>query len=79
MFRLHIDIPLDVDEEKSAELSREIVKILEESLRQNKVSKSLSLFQYRLADDTDRAIRNYLIKDENDHVSKKKIKVELNV
>lgn len=71
MFRLHIDIPLDFDEEKSVQVSKEIAEKLR-TLLSNDVKK----VQYRLANDEDRAIRNYLIKDENNHISNKKCFIE---
>ena len=78
MFRLHIDFPLGEDEEKAAEASKMIAHFLENGLTIFQYAGlSVSMFQYRLADDSDRAIKNYLIKDENNHVANRKIKVEL--
>lgn len=71
MFRLHIDIPLDFDEAKSAEISREIAEKLKGFL-----SADVKKIQYRLANDEDRNVKNYLIKDENNHIANRKSVIE---
>ena len=79
MFRLHIDIPLSEDEQKSVDLSRSIAKVITEALETSRLTENdaLKKFQYRLANDDDRSIRNYLLKDAEGHVRTKKIIVEL--
>ena len=67
MFRLHIDIPLTLNEEESANIASEIAKEFKFFLS-DKVKK----VQYRMADDDDRTVRNYLIKDDEGHCSTKK-------
>lgn len=79
MFRLHIDIPLSDDELKSAEDSKFIITLLEETLNNSVLVKKyggrVSVVQYRLSRDEDRMVRNYLIKNENGHVSTNKSKI----
>lgn len=68
MYRLHVDIPLFSDEQQSIEETNRIVEILK-TILSDKVKK----VQYRLAFDDDRAIRNYMIKDSEGHISNKKV------
>ncbi len=78
MFRLHIDIPLDMTEDWAAQLSKTITAHLETWAKENGMAAlGLTKIQYRLADDTDRNIRNYLVKDEQGHVSTKKSIIEI--
>ena len=71
MFRLHIDIPLHENEEVASKLSDAIAVELKKML-----CFGLLKIQYRLANDEDRAVRNYLIKDSEGHVSTKKCVIE---
>jgi len=85
MFRLHIDIPLSNDEEKATKFSQAIMDMLPGKIRSlqsgmtdvAKIAREVTKVQFRLANDEDRSIRNYLIKDSEGHVSTKKTKVEL--
>ena len=77
MFRLHIDIPLDFTEEESIRISNQISVFLCNGIKDGDDVKGIKKIQYRLAYDNDRTIRNYLIKDENGHVSTKKSVIEL--
>jgi len=79
IFRLHIDIPLSEYEGSSIAASEEIVTALKESLLYHKLKDKYDIkkIQYRLSHDNDRQKRNYLVKDENGHVSTNKSKVEL--
>ena len=72
MFRLHIDIPLAEDEEESAKIAKSIA---DELVRQF-LSDNVKKIQYRMANDEERAVRNYLIKDDEGHCSTKKIVVK---
>ena len=79
-YRLHIDIPLGADEEQAIYKSRLLVEefftdyscapvhILNEKY-------NITQANYRLGHDEDRQRSNYLDKDENDHVSNKKCRV----
>ncbi len=69
-YRLHIDIPLGIDEEQAIEMSRRIVSTL-------RVPSGVSQINYRLGHDEDRQKSNYLDKNENGHVSNKKIKITI--
>ena len=71
MFRLHIDIPLTHDEEESTDLSKQIAEEFKFFL-----SEKIKKVQYRLANDEDRTVRNYLIKDKEGHCSTKKCVVK---
>ena len=83
MFRLHIDLPLGEDESKAICAAQIAVDALEYGLKETQQSHSsptveeLKMFQYRLASDNDRGIKNYLVKDANGHVTKNKLKVYL--
>lgn len=70
-FRLIIDIPLSEAETEAADKAQRIVQ---------KISSALigeGLVQYRMANDNDRTIRNYLMKDQEGHATTKKCKLEL--
>ena len=80
-YRLHIDIPLGINEEqaiyKSNLLIREFfddnVNFSGEHILKEKYN--IEQVNYRLGHDEDRQKSNYLDKNENDHVSNKKIKI----
>ena len=76
MFRLHIDIPLDCSEEDAATFAKAFVA---EVIELNNTTPLLigKKFQYRLANDDDRCVKNYLIKDENNHVANKISVIEM--
>lgn len=69
-YRIHIDIPLDQDEEGSIEKTKEIIDYLV------KINEShgtdIEKINYRLGYDDDRQKSNYLNKNENGHVNNKK-------
>ena len=71
MFRLHIDIPLNMSEDDAIKESGFFIEGLKEFL-----SETTPKIQYRLANDDDRTVRNYLIKDSEGHVSTKKCVIE---
>ena len=62
MYRLHIDIPLNMSEEEATTVSHSLIAMFNTTLQIN----------YRLGHDEDRQRSNYLIKDEKGHVSNKK-------
>ena len=62
MYRLHIDIPLNMSEEEATDMSHSLIAMFNTTLQIN----------YRLGHDEDRQRSNYLIKDEKGHVSNKK-------
>lgn len=62
MYRLHIDIPLNLSEEEAIAMSYSLVTMFRTTL----------LINYRLGHDEDRQRSNYLIKDDKGHVSNKK-------
>ena len=73
MYRLHIDIPLENDEEEAIRKAESFVSLLmmvKESIPSKQVN-------YRLGHDEDRQKSNYLDKNENGHVSNKKTKISL--
>lgn len=82
-FRLHIDLPLSDDENTSSNDAQTIVNAVINAIKKEKESLTgdfdlrVKVLQYRLANDNDRRIKNYLVKDENNHVSEKKTVVEL--
>jgi copper chaperone CopZ len=74
MLRLHIDFPLGEDESVACDKSKQIVDAITNALKE---VDGIKMFQYRLGNDNDRVIKNYLVKDEQGHVTKKKTKVYL--
>ena len=84
MFRLHIDIPLGEDENLAIALAKQLIQYIkpDQLLQENAdsflhLSNEQYIFQYRLGSDDDRQKSNYLDKNENGHVSNKKIKITL--
>jgi hypothetical protein len=73
-YRLHIDISLGSDECEAINNSRQIMGILEGNFHRFRAM-NIERINVRLGHDNDRQKSNYLIKDENDHVSNKKIKM----
>lgn len=68
-FRLHIDIPLTLNEEESAEICLKVVEQL-------KKLQGIDVLQYKMSHDLDRGNKNYLDKNENGHCTNKKIKIQ---
>lgn len=69
MFRLHIDIPLSMTEADAVTASKKIVELLE---KEKMLTIGAEQVNYRLGHDEDRQKSNYLLKNENGHVSNKK-------
>jgi hypothetical protein len=69
MFRLHIDIPLALTEEQAIEATKKIVDLFE---KEKMLTFGVEEVNYRLGHDEDRQKSNYLLKNENGHVSNKK-------
>jgi hypothetical protein len=80
-YRLHIDIPLGIDEAnaiiKSKILMQEFMSSHRSELNFLNEKYGIEQLNYRLGNDDDRQKSNYLDKNENDHVSNKKIRVAL--
>ncbi len=76
-YRLNIDVPLENDEEGAIENSKQIMGILEGNFYRFRAMNTEQI-NVRLGYDDDRQKSNYLIKDENDHVSNKKVKMFVN-
>tara|TARA_R100000008_G_scaffold70364_1_gene47952 strand:- start:56 stop:310 length:255 start_codon:yes stop_codon:yes gene_type:complete len=81
-YRLHIDIPLGNDEETAIENANQLmqwtfsdVDSKERILRLT--HNDVNQINYRLGHDEDRQKSNYLQKNENGHVSNKKIRIEI--
>ena len=81
-YRLHIDIPLGNDEETAIENANRLmhwtfsdVDSKERILRLT--NDDINQINYRLGHDDDRQKSNYLQKNENGHVSNKKIRIEI--
>lgn len=79
-YRLHIDIPFDCSEEEAIEISERLMNwlFLSESAKSDIQNLGVNQVNYRLGHDDDRQRSNYLMKNENGHVSNKKCKVILN-
>ena len=69
MYRLHIDIPLNLTEEEAANASKQIIELLQ---KEKMLTFGVDQVNYRLGHDEDRQKSNYLLKNENGHVSNKK-------
>ena len=69
MFRLHIDIPLSGTEQDAVSVSQKIIDLLE---KEKMLTFGVEQVNYRLGHDEDRQKSNYLLKNENGHVSNKK-------
>ena len=77
MFRLHIDIPLDVPEADAAAISQSVMDEMAALLKAKMDLAKVKKVQYRLGNDEDRCVKNYLIKDENNHIANRKSVIEL--
>jgi hypothetical protein len=72
MYRLHIDIALPFDEEKSKKVSLAIIEMFDLA----KIAFfGLDQINYRLGHDEDRQKSNYFIVNESGHVNNKKSKI----
>ena len=74
-YRLHIDIPIPLSEEEAIKVTNKLVSLMNVS----HVLEDCGVDQinYRLGHDDDRQKSNYLIKNENGHVSNKKCRIDL--
>ena len=75
MFRLHIDIPLPLDESGAAALTREVVDAMLAAVETRLREAGISELNYRLGHDEDRQKSNYLLKTASGHVVNKKSRV----
>ena len=73
-YRLFIDVPLGNDLDIAKNIADQLVAIMENEFD---VNDALSVVQYKLSHDTDRANKNYLDINENGHASSKKMKIVL--
>lgn len=79
-YRLHIDIPFDCSEEEAIQISERLMNwlFLSESAKSDIQNLGVNQINYRLGHDNDRQKSNYLMKNENGHVSNKKCKADYN-
>lgn len=77
MFRIHIDIPIELPEDMAIETTKFVMRMLIESLRDTNESHDIRQVNWRLGHDDDRQKSNYLDKNENGHVSNKKCREEI--
>lgn len=77
MFRLHIDIPIELPEDMAIETSKFVMRMLIERLRDTSLMHDVHSVNYRLGHDDDRQKSNYLDKNENGHVSNRKNREEI--
>jgi len=73
-YRLHIDIPINGNEEDALKTASEIVRFCFDNHIAEKTMRELGVevINYRLGHDEDRQKSNYFIKNENGHVNNKK-------
>ena len=81
-YRLHIDIPLDGDEEKATSTATKFLRWFVTDDEPMQKFKSLlpevEEINIRLGhDDDDRQKSNYLLKDDRGHVNNKKIRIKM--
>lgn len=69
-YRLHIDIPLDVDQNVSIEQAKGILAAMQQAL----IGKYSGDVNYRVGNDEDRNKKNYMIIDSSGHCSTQKSK-----
>jgi len=75
-YRLHIDIPLGQDEDKAIEITQQMISTIAQHVRlRAAINNQITGMNYRLGHDDDRQKSNYLMKNENGHVSNKKIRL----
>jgi hypothetical protein len=73
-YRLHIDIPLGVDEQGAIDITEYIMERIKEEIPLSSVE-GLNEVNYRLGHDEDRQKSNYLNKTPDGHITKKKCKI----
>lgn len=77
MYRLHIDIPMAMDEAQACALSKELVAVLLQHTESRLRAAGVDELNYRLGHDEDRQKSNYLMKTESGHVINKKSRIHL--
>ena len=79
-YRLHIDVPLGSSEEEAIQNSQRLMDLLflSENTKSDIQNLGIDQINYRLGYDDDRQRSNYLIKNENGHISNKKCKINYN-
>ena len=80
-YRLHIDIPMGHDEENAIETVNSIMKMFEPTHNNSARLNTLGVGEvnYRLGHDEDRQRSNYLVRNENGHISNKKTRISIPV
>ena len=80
-YRLHIDIPLGNDEEEAIKNVESIMEMFEPTHNNSQRLHVVGVEEvnYRLGHDEDRQKSNYLIKNENGHISNKKTRISIPV
>jgi len=78
-YRLHIDIPIDGNEDDAIEKANALIEwwANSEAARADLRNFGIQKVNYRLGHDDDRQRSNYLIKNENGHINNKKSKILL--
>jgi len=76
-YRLHIDISLGSEEQEAVDHSKQIMGVLEGHFHRFRAM-NVDQIGVRLGHDDDRQKSNYLLKDEYDHVSNKKLRMFVN-
>ena len=73
-YRLHIDIPINGNEEDALKTASEILRFCFDNHIAEKTMRVLGVevINYRLGHDEDRQKSNYFLKNENGHVNNKK-------
>ena len=75
MFRLIVDVPCGEDEQDAQIVANNILSLMKEVLPSRMGTDHYKQLQYRLTNDSDRAARNYLNKDDQGHARTNKLKL----
>ena len=76
-YRLHIDIPLNLDEASACALTHQVVADMLQACESRLREAGIGELNYRLGHDEDRQKSNYLLKTASGHVVNKKSRISL--
>lgn len=79
MYRLHIDIPINSDEDEAIRICEAMLSTISTHVRnRSQIDPCIQGINYRLGHDDDRQKSNYLLKTPEGHVNNKKIRLTFN-
>jgi hypothetical protein len=77
MYRLHIDIPLNLDEGSACALTHQVMADMLQACTARLREAGIGELNYRLGHDEDRQKSNYLLKTASGHVVNKKSRISI--